>query len=129
MRKHWKELAHGQPGRRFQDRHRRKHEAGHDPHRALKLGAGIVLVIVGLVLLLVPGPGSVLILVGAAFLAEESLILSRGLDRLEVRLRKLAAFASTRWRRASTAAKSSLILVVVALAGGVAWAGYSIFLR
>jgi hypothetical protein len=44
----------------------------------------------GFILLFVPGPGLLLIAVGAALLARESLAVARALDWLEVRGRRLA---------------------------------------
>lgn len=100
LKKSWRELASGSPGERFQSRFRHKKRSGHTGNRALLLGAGIALILAGIVLLVVPGPGSLLILVGAALLAEESLVVSRLLDRIEAQLRKLIAAATSGWRRA-----------------------------
>jgi hypothetical protein len=100
LKKSWRELASGSPGERFQSRYHHKMRSGRKGSRVPLLGAGIALILAGIVLLVVPGPGSLLILVGAAFLAEESLVVSRLLDRIEVQLRKLIAAATSGWRRA-----------------------------
>jgi hypothetical protein len=128
LKKHWKELSREEPGERFQNRHQRNHRKGRSSHRALKLGAGIVLLVAGLILLLIPGPGSVLILVGGALLAEESLVVARTLDRLEVQVRKLADWAIDHWKKAPAPVKALLILLALALAAGAAWLAYSYFL-
>jgi Flp pilus assembly protein TadB len=90
LKNNWRELADGTPGKRFQNRYEKKQRSGESGRgRALKLAAAALLIAVGIVLLVVPGPGSVLIVLGAALLAEESSRVARWLDRTEVRIRRL----------------------------------------
>jgi len=51
--------------------------------------------------MLAPGPGILIFLVGALLVAEESLAAARLMDGADLRLRRLAAWGLTRWRRAS----------------------------
>jgi hypothetical protein len=129
LKKHWRELAHEQPGLRFQRRYERNRGAGHALGRALRITAGIVLIVIGAVLLLIPGPGTVVIVVGAALLAQESAILARLLDRLELRLRDLIPYASKHWHRAGRAVRAFVIVCSLLVLGGAAWAAYSILQR
>jgi len=99
LKKNWSELAKESPGRRFQNRHRRQNRRGPGTSRTLKLSAAIGLIVAGAVLLLIPGPGSVLILVGTALLAEESMIVARFMDRTEVRIRKWIRAVRARWQQ------------------------------
>ena len=101
LKRSWSELARGRSGERFESSYRRKRRSGRQGSRPLVLGAGIALILAGAVLLVVPGPGSLLMVVGAAFLAEESLAVARLLDRIEVQLRKLIAVVTSGWRRTS----------------------------
>lgn len=128
LKKQWRELASAPVGHRFQTHYRRKHQRGRSSHRIGKLFLGITLVVAGVLLLFIPGPGSVLIVIGAALLGEESLVIARWLDALEIRLRKISSSALRKWRRASLLARSSLVLVTAVLAGGVLWIVYSRFL-
>jgi hypothetical protein len=90
IKNNWRELADGPPGKRFQKRYEKKQrESRSAGARTLKLVAAVLLIAVGIVLLVVPGPGSLLIVVGAALLAEESSRLARGLDWTEMRVRRL----------------------------------------
>jgi hypothetical protein len=66
--------------------------------------------------------------VGGALLAEESLVVARTLDRLEVQVRKLADWAIDHWKKAPAPVKALLILLALALAAGAAWLAYSYFL-
>lgn len=99
LKKNWAELSRDPPGRRFQNRHARLDRRGSGSSRTLKLTAAIALLAAGAVLLVIPGPGSVLILIGAALLAEESLLVARFMDRVEVRLRKWIDAARARWEQ------------------------------
>jgi hypothetical protein len=56
--------------------------------RLVWLSAGIVLVVVGLIFLVTPGPGILFLLPGAALVSQEWLSLARALDRGEAWLRK-----------------------------------------
>jgi hypothetical protein len=77
--------------------------------------------VVGLILLVIPGPGSVLIVVGAALLAQESLATARLLDSAEMHLRRLIRSALRMWHQASTAGKLSAALMSVALVAIAVW--------
>ena len=82
-------------GRRFRAAYERHHERPNLARRILTIGAGIGLIVVGLLLLVLPGPGLLVAAVGAALLAEESLTVARALDWLDVRVTRLWR----RWRR------------------------------
>ena len=102
LKKSWKELSKDRPGHRFQNRHKRQEGKGSRTARFLKLGFGILLVAVGVVFLLIPGPGSVGIVIGGALLAEESLVVARFLDNTELRIRKWIEAARSRWAKHQT---------------------------
>jgi UPF0716 family protein affecting phage T7 exclusion len=83
-----KELLRGTPGRRFSALHRvRRRRNG--ARKALNVGAGGVLILLGGVLVATPGPGLVAALLGAGLIASESLAFARFLDSLELRVRAL----------------------------------------
>jgi hypothetical protein len=86
MRKSWSELRKDKPGHRFQNRYKRAREEG-GSGRIIKMVLAVALIAGGVVFLVIPGPGSVLIVVGIAFLAEESGRVARALDSIEARLR------------------------------------------
>ena len=92
LRKQWLHMKRARPGHRFRARyeHRRRQHAN-PLWTPLYLMLGTVLFLLGLVLLVAPGPGFLLIFVGAAMVAEESLWVARALDALELKLRRVAA--------------------------------------
>jgi hypothetical protein len=56
--------------------------------RALSILGGAVLIAAGLFMLIAPGPGILVLLVGCALVAEESHYMARFLDWAEVRIRR-----------------------------------------
>ena len=83
------DIVHATPGRRFQERYRRKHASrrGRLVRWACVL-AGIILTLVGIFFLAVPGPGIPILAVGLALIAQESASAARILDRGELRVRE-----------------------------------------
>jgi len=95
LQRSWKELKSGRPGSRFLEQYRRQHQA-HESGvgRAVRIVAGIILVPVGLFFLPAPGPGMVVLALGAILLARESRLVARALDRLELRARQALRWLS-----------------------------------
>lgn len=52
--------------------------------KLLPIVAALALIVAGIVLLVLPGPGLLLILLGAGLIAEESLLAARMLDRTDL---------------------------------------------
>jgi uncharacterized protein (TIGR02611 family) len=90
LRAAWRPLRDGTPGKRFQQFHEsRKASRRGRPWRFLFLAGGASIVVVGIILLPAPGPGWLVIFVGLGLLAQESLAIAKGLDALELRVRRL----------------------------------------
>jgi hypothetical protein len=93
LKRRWRRLKAGQPGARFQRQYRENRESRKSVlQRWGSAAAGVGLILVGILLLFIPGPGLVLIAAGGAVLARESQVLARAMDWAEVRGRRL-------WRR------------------------------
>ena len=82
-------------GTRFRAHHRRQQARPRVLHTAVVIGIGLVLVAVGIVLLFLPGPGLLVAAIGLGFIAEESLLVARWLDRVDLCLTR----AYARWKR------------------------------
>lgn len=78
----------------------------------------------GLFFLVAPGPGLLVVFIGAGLIAQESFFAARALDWTEIRIRKLATWALGVWHRSSMAVKILSVLIAVALAGASASAAY-----
>jgi hypothetical protein len=82
----------GTPGQRFQQYYRRRQQAmrAQPWQKAVSVGLGLVLVVVGVALSIPPGvPGFLITLPGLGLLATQSRTLARWLDRAELKLRRL----------------------------------------
>ena len=90
LRHHWQDFLKSQPGKRFQERYVRRQREGHGPSvKWLCMIAGLAVCACGVILLFIPRPGSLLLLIGAGMVAQESYVVSRMLDWLEVKARAL----------------------------------------
>ena len=114
VKREWKLFKDDHPGERF--RHHRE-RMQHKPrgHSILMLAVGIVLVAGGIVLLFIPGPGSVLIVFGLGLIASHSTRLSDLMDRGEPALRRFGHRVVHRWKGMPGAAKLSVITSIALL--------------
>ena len=116
------------PGERFQGRFRERRHAGQSaPRRLLTSGAGLLLMGAGAVMMVAPGPGVLVFLIGAALVAQDSLSTARALDWSEVRLRGIAGRARAAWRSAPRGVRVSLALALLVLSVAVVLVAYRLF--
>jgi uncharacterized protein (TIGR02611 family) len=95
-RDEWEVFRRAAPGHRFRERYERMKAIARPAHeRIARCLCGIVTVLVGIVLIPLPGPGWLIVGFGLTLLAQESRPIARFCDRVEVRCRALGA----RWRR------------------------------
>jgi hypothetical protein len=100
LKREWSQLKRGKPGSRFQDQFdRNQREKKSNVARVLRVGAGLVLLPVGLFFLAVPGPGLLIMALGAVLIAREFGFAARLLDAIEVRGRQVMTWALRRWKR------------------------------
>jgi uncharacterized protein (TIGR02611 family) len=97
---YWRELCEAPAGERFQRLHWRRRAARKSiAIRLVYLISGFVIMIIGLIMMPAPGPGTIVFFAGGALAAQESLWVARAMDWLEIRLRKAIAAASQLWHR------------------------------
>jgi uncharacterized protein (TIGR02611 family) len=126
----WKALTRAAPGERFQNRYyRRKNRRATRLLKALNVAIGIALVVVGSILLPAPGPGLLVIFIGATMIAEESLLAAKALDRAELKARRLASSAKRAWKHASAALKALIVACGAVFTAGACWAAYAVLLH
>ena len=100
LSKYWNELKRGKSGSRFQEQYdegRKTQNTGGS--RLLRITGGIILILVGLFFLPAPGPGSVILALGAVLIAREFRLAALVLDQVELRARRLFAWGKRRWQR------------------------------
>ena len=113
-----------EPGHRFQDQHADRHQAHSSAFgRVLRLGAGIVVTVLGIIAMPAPGPGMLITAFGLAMLAHESLMVAKLLDAAELRLRPIVLAALDWWKRRGKAARIALIALGGLIAGLCVLAG------
>jgi hypothetical protein len=100
LKQSWRRFKAGLPGRRFQQqfRQRRRFRSG-AARKSLFMAIGILLAAAGIFLLFVPGPGIIILLIGAVLIAQQSSLAARAFDRIEIRLRKFIRHNFHRTRR------------------------------
>ncbi len=102
MKSRWRKLKSSEPGKRFQTFHKDRQAArkkGSIAGRIAIYALGIGLILIGAFLLVVPGPGSLVIALGLAILASESQKLASLLDSSEVKIRGWMKKAKQQWRK------------------------------
>jgi uncharacterized membrane protein YbaN (DUF454 family) len=128
IKQSWHRFQADSPGRRFKQQFRHWRESGRSRlSKAVFIVAGVVLIVLGILLLFVPGPGIPTILVGALLIAQQSWPLARALDRTEVRLRNLLMRSWRSWRAFSKPRKVLLFVLALVLVGAIGFAAYKVF--
>jgi hypothetical protein len=107
LKQRWRRFSAAPPGQRFQAHFQRRQQTRpRELHRKiLAIGGGVLIMGAGIFFMLAPGPGLLIFLVGALLVAEESLAAARLLDWADLRLQRLGAWVSARWRGWSGRAK------------------------
>jgi hypothetical protein len=125
IRKHWRHFVKRPPGRRFKtfykERQKKRGSKG-TGKKWLLIVIGIVVTVAGVALLPLPGPGSIVVVAGLAFLSSQSLTMARFLDVVDKRRAIIMSKLRRIWR-SSTKAKCLLIAggtIPVLVALGVA---------
>lgn len=87
---------------------------------------GLGLLAAGIVFLPAPGPGTVILALGAGILAREALWMAKALDWAELRARGALKWFLGVWRRAGPLQRAGLIALKLALTAGVAYLGWRV---
>ena len=100
LKQNWLRFKAGPPGRRFQQQFRDRQQFRSGPVRkALIIAGGILVAVAGIFFLFAPGPGIIILLIGASMIAQESFLAARAFDRIEIHLRRFLRQRFDAWRR------------------------------
>jgi hypothetical protein len=100
LKREWSQLRKGRPGSRFQEQYdRNRREQTGAPGRVLRIAVGVLLFPIGVFFLAVPGPGLLVIALGAVMIAREFRTAARAMDAIEVRGRQAFRWIRQRWQR------------------------------
>jgi uncharacterized protein (TIGR02611 family) len=129
IRANWEEFKSARAGTRFQARFRRRQRQGHKPvTKFFYIVTGFVVLMMGLVLIPAPGPGFLVVLPGAALIAEESYFAARLFDTIELKARRIGRAAVRTWKHAPPLLKAALAALALVAAVAAAFAAYEAFL-
>lgn len=127
IRENWRQLRDAPVGRRFRDFHRfRKKRERKTWQRVVIVGLGVLFFLAGVVMLITPGPGWLILFLGLGLIATEFHAIARLLDWAEPRLRRILRWAKTTWNRCSTPAKVAIGAGVLVIAGGLGYAAWAV---
>lgn len=94
--------------------------------RALSVVGGIALLIAGAILMVIPGPGIPVLLVGGGLLAREFKWAATALDWLEERLTKVVRWLKRQWRQAPVPLRVVVVVFVAFVASASAYGAYRV---
>lgn len=132
LRRQWRDLRKGRPGHRFQERYKRNRKGGEGRswiRRFLQPAIAVLILLAGIVLCIIPGPGLPLVLVGLTLLAQRSRSIARAMDWCEVKLRMLITWGKGWWTQASFAARNLALVMAACVAAGAAYGAYQVFIN
>ncbi len=124
-----REFTRSQPGHRFQQRYKRRQQTTSglfDPKNLLYLGGGIAIIIIGVLIAPVPGPGGVIAVVGLAMLGSLFRPVARALDWGELWVRRIAYWVTDLWQVLPLGMKVLVGLLAVIVAITVAYTAYQV---
>ncbi len=121
-------LADDTPGERFQNHYYKVHASGGNVilRKFVFLAGGLVVLAAGIFFLPAPGPGMVIVAIGAAMIAQESLVVAKWLDAIEVKGRKLLPVIKKKWKQIPGPAKVSAIIALLLCAAGLVYGSYTL---
>jgi len=124
IKRNFQLFKQSKPGQRFTDLQKRRKEAekGKLPiGRIINITLGVALILVGIFLLALPGPGITLSVLGCGLLGGESRMIARFLDRGELKLREWWPPVKAFWKRLPAPVQWLLILLGLSVAGYLTW--------
>lgn len=130
IREYYEKLKSGEPGERFKEFHefRNEHREESKIHsRVLTICIGVGLVIAGIAIGWLPGPGGVIGIFGVAVLGAELKPLAILLDVIEAGLHKLWESFKERWKSGGIAFRVITVILVLAFLAAGAWLAIKIF--
>jgi hypothetical protein len=129
IKRSWSEFQALPPGRRFQSYYRKAHGAGGlRAKNLLQIGLGLLLLIVGGIMLVIPGPGIPVVVAGAVLVARHVKPAAKSLDWIDVHARRVIRAGLREWREATVLLRSLMVAGGVAAAGAVAYGAVDLLL-
>jgi hypothetical protein len=128
LKRSWRHLKAGPPGRRFQQQFSRQRSSRSLIQKILFVGGGILIMAAGIFFLFVPGPGLLIVFLGGVLIAQQSLVAARALDWTEVKVRKLLTWSLSAWHSSSPVLKILLVVFALFVVGAVGFSAFKLLI-
>ena len=129
LKARWNAFRREPAGRRFVNQYlRNRRGGGFRPAVVLHIGLGLLLLVAGGILCVIPGPGIPVLAAGAVMVGGEIRPVARFLDWLELQLRKFVRMVRRDWRAASVPLRGLMLLGVLAAVGAAGYGAAKIVL-
>jgi hypothetical protein len=129
LKQSWNEFQSRPAGRRFQSYYNSRHRGhGFNGKTLLQLGAGLLLLIAGGILLVIPGPGIPVVVAGAVLIARHVKPAAKLLDWVDVHVRRAWRACVREWKEASVLLKSLMATGAGMAAATVAYGAFDLLL-
>jgi hypothetical protein len=123
LKQYWRTLRSGTPGNRFRHFYDVRRQQRHvSPVWTVALGIGLV--VAGLLIGWLPGPGGFIAIIGLALLAQEFRLIATVLDWLELFLLRACQRSVRFWVHCPAFARVELVVVALIAAAGVGYVVY-----
>ena len=130
IKQSWNAFQAEKTGRRFQSRYNQEHRTGGVKLKAVvQIGMGVLLLIAGGIMLVIPGPGIPVIAFGAVLIARHVNPAAKALDWIDVHLRRAYRAVKREWKEAPTVLRSLMIAGAVAAVGFAGYGAANVLLR
>lgn len=129
LKAQWSAFKASEPGHRFEERYQRRHAIKRNRFnwsQVLHIGAGGVALLVGLLMMVGPGPGSLFILLGFALLGSEFLPLARAMDWAEMKTLRPVRWVRHRWEHMPRHMRRLFIGACAVMAAGCSFGFYKL---
>jgi hypothetical protein len=114
VKEEWRRFRDDSPGERFR-KHRERMKRKSKKHAAVATALGVLLLVSGVVLLFMPGPGLLLIVFGLALVGSHVKRVADAMDRAEPALRDRGRRIARWWRHLSRGSKAGVVVAGAAV--------------
>ena len=126
LKRKWEEFKSGTPGERFQERYEQTSSERGRFSRGVRIVVGVVIFAAGIFFLPAPGPGMVIVVIGAFMIAEQWSAAAKALDWAELKIRAVLGWMLRVWKASPLIVKGLIVVVAAAIAASFAYGSYQL---
>lgn len=127
LKRSWRTFADAEPGDRFRQRYDARRRKSHSTlSGVLRTLGGMLLVFIGAVLMVIPGPGIPFVALGAALIAQQFKWAATAADKLELFGRRVLDQAKRLWRAAPVVLRIGAVTLALIVGTAAGYGAYRI---